>query len=196
MGYMEDAWKADIFQPEVARQMGATAIEKLGPVIDALEEPDIVSRIMHLDALTFLEGNGLFQADRMTMATSLEARVPLLNNDLIDFVSGLPTSVKMAGGTLKAVLKELLRPHLPKAIIDLRKKGFGPPSANWLRTVLRPTFETVFSHDRVAAQGIFKPEAIARLTHEHMTRKRDHGRLLWLMLSFQLWYDHFIAAKA
>jgi len=196
MGYMDDAWKADIFQPQIARQMGGTAIEKLAPVIDALEEPDIVSRIMHLDALTFLEGNGLFQADRMTMAASLEARVPLLNNDLIDFVSALPISVKMAGGTLKAVLKELLRPHLPKAIIDLRKKGFGPPSANWLRTVLRPTFESVFTHERMAAQGIFKPESIEKLAHEHMSRKRDHGRLLWLLLSFQLWYDHFIAAKA
>lgn len=192
MGYFDDATKDVLFCPEIRAKMKGGTLDTLANTILALPEKEIVDRIMHIDALTFLEGNGLFQADRISMANSLEARVPLLNNDMLDFVSALPSSLKMHGGELKAVLKETLRGHLPENILNMPKKGFGPPSSIWIRDVFKDTFKTLFSKSKVESQGVFDYMVIRRLLDEHWQRKADHGRILWLMLSFQLWFDRYI----
>ena len=196
MGYFSDAEKARLFRPEVLARVDEPVLAPLDQPIADLCEEDLVDRIMHLDALTFLEGNGLFQADRMSMAASLEARVPLLNNDMVAFASALPASVKMRRGRLKAVVREVLKPHLPADILRLPKKGFGPPSANWLRTLFADLVERSFAKRRVDQLGIFRHAEVRRLIDAHNSRHADHGRVLWLLLSFQLWYDRFIEGHA
>jgi asparagine synthase (glutamine-hydrolysing) len=191
MGYFDDDAKRSLFKPTTREQMGEGTFAPLADVIAGLEETDVVDRIQHLDALTFLEGNGLYQADRISMAASLEARVPLLNRDMVDFASALPADVKMRGGILKAVVKEALRPHLPAAILELPKKGFGPPAAAWLRGLFQETAARRLSQERIEGAGVFEYGSIRRLLDEHNTKKKDHGRSLWLLLSFQLWHDKY-----
>ncbi|QPJ65310.1 MAG: asparagine synthase (glutamine-hydrolyzing) [Candidatus Nitrohelix vancouverensis] len=192
MGYLEDSAKQRLFMPSILNQSDQDTLAPVREILPKLPEKDLVSRIMHLDALFFLEGNGLFQADRMTMAASLEARVPLLNNDLIDYVNALPSSDKMPNGKTKELLRNVLRPHLPASIINKPKKGFGPPSANWTRNVFSKLFDDLFDKERVIEQGIFQFKEIDRMISEHRSRKVDHGRSLWALLSFQLWYNNFI----
>ncbi len=192
MGYFDDTAKQRLFRPEIAERLREDTFAMVTSAVGRLAESDLTDRIMNLDSRFFLQGNGLFQADRMTMAASLEARVPMLNNSVVDYVMPLPASLKMPGGELKGLLKRALRRHLPAEIIDKPKKGFGPPSAAWTRGVLSPVLDVLFSEERVRSQGIFEPAEIRRLLHEHRSRARDHGRSLWALLSFQLWYDRFI----
>ena len=126
------------------------------------------------------------------MAASLEAMVPLLNMEIVDFVAALPAALKIHGGQLKAVLKEALRPLLPSHILRLPKKGFGPPSSAWLRGTLSDVLEACFTQKRVEESGLFTYMEIRRLIDEHHSHKADHGRKLWLLLSCQLWHDKFI----
>jgi asparagine synthase (glutamine-hydrolysing) len=192
MSYFDDGGISRLFRKETLDKMVHTTPFPPSPVLEELHEENLLDRIMHLDALTFLEGNGLFQADRVTMAASLEARVPLLNREMVDFVAALPVALKMHGGQLKAVLKETLRPHLPPHILRLPKKGFGPPSSLWLRCVLGDVLGACFSQKRVEETGLFDYIEVQRLIDEHHSRKADHGRKLWLLLSYQLWHDRFI----
>ena len=191
MGYFDDDAKRALFKLAIRNQMPENTFAPLADVIASLDETDIVDRIQHLDALTFLEGNGLYQVDRISMAASLEARVPLLNRDMVDFASRLPSDTKMRRGTLKAVMKEALRPHLPTQILELPKKGFGPPAAAWLRGLFRETVAARLAQERIEDGGVFDYGFVRRLLDEHNSKKKDHGRSLWLLLSFQLWHDKY-----
>lgn len=195
MSYFNDEEKDRIFRPEILEQVDGTTLEPVEEAMRSLEETDLINRIMHLDARFFLEGNGLFQADRITMAASLEARVPLLNLELMRFVNQLPLQVKMHQGQLKGLLKLALDRHLPKAILQKPKKGFGPPVSAWTRGIFSPLQEEMLASERVRHQGIFFQEEVKRLVDEHQARKADHGRKLWALLSFQIWYDIFILAE-
>lgn len=196
MGYFDDADKSRLLAPEVLEQVQSPTLQ---PVIDRLAElpeRETVDRIMHLDALFFLEGNGLFQADRMTMAASLEARVPLLNRDVFDFVSALPLDIRMHRGQLKELLRSVMRPHLPPTILDKPKKGFGPPSAAWVRGPLAATIDRVLAREKIEQQGMLCYDEVRHLIDEHRARRADHGRNLWAVLSLQMWYDRWIAEAA
>lgn len=195
MGYYEDVARSGLFRPAVIGQVTEKAYARLEKTAADMTEKELLGRIMHLDARYFLEGNGLFQADRLTMAASLEARVPLLNRELINYVNALPVAVKMDGGSPKGLLKKMLAKYLPARIIHKPKKGFGPPVAVWVRGVFADVFDELFSRERIESQGIFNHAEIIRLLGEHRDRRADHGRNLWALLSFQLWYDHFISAK-
>ena len=192
MGYFDEEGKRRLLQKNILEQIQEDTMAPVRRVLNGMEERDIVSRILHLDACFFLEGNGLFQADRMTMAESLEARVPLLNNDIIDFVNPLPYDVKMPGNRPKELLRRTLASVLPKKILNKPKKGFGPPAAAWINGPLATVFKQLFTRDRIVSQGIFNFNEIQRLIFEHKRRKADHGRNLWAILSFQLWYERFI----
>lgn len=196
MGYFDDEAKGRLFRKNILDDvMGETygAVKKL---LGSFAENDLISRMMHLDVLYFLEGNGLFQADRMTMAASVEARVPLLNVDLLEYTNSLPSEIKMPRGSTKFLLKRILKGRLPERILRKPKKGFGPPLAAWTRGPLSGIIRNVFSTDRVNERGIFEPDFVGRLMSEHFGRKADHGRCLWSLLGFQLWYDKFIMGKS
>ncbi|PIR00670.1 MAG: asparagine synthase (glutamine-hydrolyzing) [Nitrospinae bacterium CG11_big_fil_rev_8_21_14_0_20_45_15] len=192
MGYFNDIGKRSLFRKTVLDQVHEETFEPVYKLLPKLSGEDLVSRILHLDSLFFLEGNGLFQADRMTMAASLEARVPLLNRDLLDYVNALPTKIKMKNGHPKDLLRKILSPYLPESILNKTKKGFGPPSSLWTRGILASEFDRLFTREKVEDEKIFNYEEIWRLIQEHRSRKVDHGRNLWALLSFQLWHDRYI----
>ncbi|OGV35662.1 MAG: asparagine synthase (glutamine-hydrolyzing) [Lentisphaerae bacterium GWF2_45_14] len=192
MGYFEQMQLDSLFSDNTKKAMTEELDPHLQKDIDQLTEKNIVDRILHLDNIYFLEGNGLFQADRITMANSLEARVPLLNNDLYDFVSQLPARLKMHDGRLKDILRQAMLPELPHNILYKPKKGFGPPSSAWLKGTAKELFLLVFEEKKIREMNIFRWETIKKLIDEHLRSKADHGRCLWSLLSFQLWYERFI----
>jgi asparagine synthase (glutamine-hydrolysing) len=154
---------------------------------------DALSQIMYLDMKMYLEGDILPKVDRASMACSLEVRVPLLNPMLLDFALRLPLDLKLRGFTRKFLLRRALTGRLPEQVIRRPKKGFGIPLARWLQTELRPLVLDVLGDQTLRAQGIFRPEYVQVLLHEHLAGRRDNRKLLWPIVVFQLWYARYMA---
>ena len=192
MGYFDDSLKKSLFTPDIQSQITESTLLPVEESMKKISDKDLISRIMNLDSRFFLEGNGLFQADRITMAASLEARVPLLNIYLLDYVNSLPIKLKMHHGKLKELLRQIMTPYLPQKILNKPKKGFGPPSSSWVKGVFADLIKQIFRKKRVEKQGIFNSNTIAKMLYEHENKIADHGRNIWALLSFQLWYDTYI----
>jgi len=135
----------------------------------------------------------LTKVDRSSMAHSLEVRVPLLDHPLVEWMSALPAAgVKLRGLRLKALLKEAAEGLLPASVIHRRKAGFHVPVPAWLKGELAPLLASQLSEPRLRRQGIFRPDAVARLIRENQAGKANHSRNLWGLLMFSLWYErHF-----
>ncbi len=190
MGYFSERELAELLLPATG-MIDGNCSGFSDRVIEHLEANTVMDRVMELDMRLFLEGNGLFQAHCMTTVASLEARVPLLNPELVDWVHGLDWRVRMPGLRLKPLLRDLAKRYLPEAIVRKPKKGFAPPTSRWIRDALRREVEAVLSPERVAARGFLAPQKVTALLGDHMERRVDNGRKLWALVSLQLWLERF-----
>ena len=154
------------------------------------------SRMMRFDFETYLPEDVLTKVDRMSMAHSIETRVPLLDNRVIDFAASLPSRFKIQQGRRKHVLKEALRPLLPQGILDRRKQGFGVPLGNWFRGGLTDLFSDVLESPRARQRGYFEPAFVSRLVREQLSGQRDHTLRLWQLTVFELWHRHYLDTAA
>lgn len=152
-----------------------------------------LNRLLYNDINLYLEGDILFKVDRASMASSLEVRVPLLNRDLVDYISTLPIELKLRGITGKYILKKCVEHRLPSDIINRPKKGFNMPVAHWMTRDLRELVEDSFSETTLKNQGLFKHGFIRKLFDDHLEYRRDNRKPLWTLLVFQLWYAKYIA---
>jgi asparagine synthase (glutamine-hydrolysing) len=151
-------------------------------------------RMMRFDFETYLPEDVLAKVDRMSMAHSIETRVPLLDNHVIDFAATLPSAFKIRDGRRKHILKETLRPMLPPGILDRRKQGFGIPLGTWFRGGLTDLFSEVLEAPRTRQRGYFESRFVARLLKEHLAGERDHTLRLWQLLVFELWHRQYLDA--
>jgi asparagine synthase (glutamine-hydrolysing) len=154
------------------------------------------SRMMRLDFETYLSDDVLTKVDRMSMAHSIESRVPLLDNHVIDFAASLPASLKIRNGRRKHVLKEAVRNLLPLDILNRRKQGFGVPLGVWFRGGLSDLLSDVLTSPRTRQRGYFEPAFVDRLVGEHRAGKRDHTLRLWQLMVFELWHREYLDAGA
>jgi asparagine synthase (glutamine-hydrolysing) len=151
-----------------------------------------LNQILYGDTKMYLEGDILFKVDRSSMASSLEVRVPFLNQDLVRFVSELPLELKLHRLTGKYLLKKSMNGRLPREIINRPKKGFNMPVAQWLTGELRDLTLDMLSDARIKCQGLFQKDYVNQLLDDHFAQRRDNRKLLWTLLIFQLWYDRYI----
>jgi len=128
------------------------------------------------------------------MACSLEVRCPFLDTAVVTYASRLPAARKLRGLTTKYLLKRSLRGMLPDQILRRPKKGFGIPLGAWIRRELRPVFQEMFDPARIAQQGFFKPETVARFLAEHIAGRQDHRKQLWNLFAFQMWHAAYLDA--
>jgi asparagine synthase (glutamine-hydrolysing) len=154
------------------------------------------SRMMRFDFETYLPEDVLTKVDRMSMAHSIETRVPLLDNTVIDYAATLPSRVKIRGRRRKHVLKEAVQPLLPAGILDRRKQGFGIPLGTWFRGGLTDLFSDVLESPRARQRGYFEPAFVSRLVKEHLSGRRDHTLRLWQLTVFELWHRHYLDTAA
>jgi asparagine synthase (glutamine-hydrolysing) len=150
------------------------------------------SQMMRFDAETYLPEDVLTKVDRMSMAHSLESRVPLLDNEVIAFASTLPAAMKIKNGRRKHVLKEVAAALLPSAILNRRKQGFGVPLATWFRGDLRELFADTLLSQSARQRGYFEPAFVNRLVAEHLGGKRDHTLQLWQLVVFERWHRAYV----
>ncbi len=154
--------------------------------------PDDLESSLRLYQDTYLPDDILNKVDRASMACSLEVRAPFLDAGLVDSIQSMPSVFKYGGGLTKRLLKQAASRRLPASILKRPKKGFGIPVAKWLRGPLAPLLDSMLDADRLRSQGLFRPEAVARLVGEHRDGARDHRKPLWTLLMFQLWHDRWL----
>jgi asparagine synthase (glutamine-hydrolysing) len=150
------------------------------------------SQMMHFDADTYLPEDVLVKVDRMSMAHSIESRVPLLDNDVIDFASTLPSRFKLKDGRRKHILKEVASTLLPQHLVDRRKQGFSVPLGVWFRGNLRELFADTLLSTRSLSRGYFQAPFVRRLVDEHVSGRRDHTLRLWQLVVLERWHARYL----
>jgi len=167
-------------------------VEPFAAIVRDSPYPAGVAHQQYIDLRTFLADDILFKTDRASMAASLEARVPYLDHELVEFAFRLHDRLKLSGLTGKWILRRAFRGRLPAAILRRRKSGFSIPIAAWLRDGLRPLMEDLLSADRLGRQRLFRADTVARIMTQHQSGVADHSRTLWALVMFQLWFERFM----
>ena len=153
--------------------------------------PDPVSRMQYYDAMNYLPDDIMTKVDRCSMAVALEAREPLLDHRLVEFAWRLPRRFKYDGKETKRLLRQVLYRYVPPELVERPKMGFSIPIGAWLRGDLRDWAEGLLSKKRLAADGIFAPDEVRRLWDEHQTQRANRENVLWNVLMFQAWKEHY-----
>lgn len=154
---------------------------------------DPVSQMLYLDTKTYLNGDILTKVDRMSMATSLEVRSPLLDHLFVEWVASLPVEWKMRGSQQKYIFRKLAeRVGVPKEVLYRPKQGFALPLVHWIRHELKEMILTVLLEPRTMQRGYFRPEGVKQLLDEHFSGRRDQSGRIWRLLIFELWHRNFL----
>lgn len=163
--------------------------DRLGLLSDLFEEASELppsAQLMYVDANSYLPGDILTKVDRMSMAHSLEARVPLLDHRLVEFAARLPPGWKIRDGERKWLLKQVGLRHLPREILRRPKQGFSLPVHDWLRDDLSDRLDGLLARDAASGRYLYRP-AVERLVDEHRRGRRNHADLLWRLLVLEAW---------
>lgn len=195
-----------VFTPEQKRELygdamigfsGASDAARTGAYVERLRrevaERDPLDQMMYVDLRLWLPDDLLLVGDKMSMAESIEMRVPFIDPPLVDFVESLPSTFKVRWRSRKALERAALRPVLPRDIVERKQRGFVTPLEHWLRDGMRGfARELLLSSDAYSRQ-LFRSEAVESLLRRHEAREFDHTRQIFCLLSFELWARRFLA---
>ena len=141
----------------------------------------------------YLREDILTKVDRMSMATSLEVRVPILDHLFVEWATGLPAEWKLRGGVQKYILRKLAeRVGVPREALYRKKQGFALPLVHWMRHELRDLIMTVLLEPKTMQRGYLNPAGVRQLLDEHFRGRRDHSDTIWRLLMFELWHRNFL----
>jgi asparagine synthase (glutamine-hydrolysing) len=161
---------------------------------DRAPAQDPLSRMQYLDLKTYLPGDVLCKVDRMSMATSLEVRSPLLDHVFVEWAVSLAPKWRMRMGQPKYVLKKVAeRLGVPSQVLYRPKQGFALPLVHWFREQLKDELPELLLDSRALQRGYFDPKAVRRVLDEHSRGRFDHSGLIWQLLIFELWHRNFLA---
>jgi asparagine synthase (glutamine-hydrolysing) len=155
----------------------------------------LLDRLLYADTKTYLH-ELLMKQDQMSMAASIESRVPFLDHRLVEYTARLPERLKLRGWTTKYVLRRAMRGVLPAEILTRPKMGFPVPVGRWFRGAHRHVVDEYVLSERAAARGIFDCAEVARLVAEHSSGAADHAERLWSLVNFEMWMRRFVDGEA
>lgn len=193
IGYFAEDEKRAMYTPEFSRSVGSrdsgSFLRELFHRGDSL---DPMTQLGYIDMASFLSGNCLEYADRMSMANSLELRCPFADHRIQEFGLSLPFAWKYRHGKSKWILREAMKGILPQSVLEGKKIGFNPPVPQWLNRELKPLISDLLSARTVESRGIFRPQAVTTLLSDHFERRRDNALKIWGLLMLELWFRMYI----
>jgi len=187
----EALYSEDLIQ-ELQGMKEAYEVEPFSDIYADLEHFDPVSGELYLDMKTYLPDDILVKVDRMSMATSLETRVPLLDHKIAEFVFQLPGKLKVRHLTTKWIFKKTMERLLPHENIYRSKEGFSIPIKHWLRKELKDLMLDYLSKSRIEKDGLFNYEAIKRMIDTHLEGRENYSHQLWALLVFEIWKENYL----
>ena len=192
----------ETFKPRVLSQSlrermnGLSSLRAVEPYLRRIEqerpESDFLSRLTYLELKLRLPELLLMRVDKITMATSVEARVPFLDHHLVEYALGVPRSLKVKGTVGKHILKRALEDILPHDLLYEPKRGFGAPVREWFREGLGGWFDEHLLNSTMRKRDLLDYGFVARMLEEHRSRKADWGFHLWALLNLSVWYERWI----
>ena len=189
MMFMHEVDKQRLYNPQFRDSLNG---ESPGSVIETYflqaRDADLLTQQQYVDIKTYLVDNILVKVDRMSMAASLEARVPLLDHRIVEFAMNLPSHLKMDGNNTKVILRRIMEKRIPAEVLNKPKEGFSIPLKHWLRKELNPLMNDLLHADVVKNRGYFDPVTVSNWVSEHETKKANHSHRLWALMVFELWH--------
>jgi len=196
----DETIKSQVLAPEMrASHQGLSTYEVVRQYQEtfakARPNADYAARMTYLELKLRLPELLLMRVDKITMATSVEARVPFLDHYLIEYAMGLPQALKVKGTSGKHILKRALESVLPHDVLYKPKRGFGAPTREWFRGPEGEGLVQQVLNSSIRERNFFDYGFVRRLADEHAREQRDWSANLWCLLNLSLWYDHWIAGK-
>ena len=185
------AAQRELLSPELRAQLGPVdPYAAYHSALSRVRGRPLLSQLLYADVKTYLH-ELLMKQDQMSMAASIESRVPFLDHPLTEWVAALPQTMKLRGTTTKWILRQAMQARLPAPILARRKMGFPVPIGSWLRGPWRPLLGEYLTGSRARARGFFDAGAVERLVSEHI-RGVNHAERLWALLTFEIWARIFL----
>jgi asparagine synthase (glutamine-hydrolysing) len=181
-----------VLSPEINTQVDRIRLtEEITSYEKGFRLKDRTTLLQYLDLKLYLQDDILVKVDRASMACSLEVRAPFLDHPLVEFIMNLPSSLKLRRFTTKYILKKVMKKFLPREVIQRSKKGFGVPTAKWIKGPLKELFGDMLSYGRIKREGFLKPGYVESVLQDHMANKRDNRKQLWTLLVWELWVNRY-----
>ncbi|MCA9732870.1 MAG: asparagine synthase (glutamine-hydrolyzing) [Deferribacteres bacterium] len=193
MTFVAEHEKQALYTPDLLQaRNGSSAFDFMRDYFNKAKSKDPLNRQLYVDTKTYLCDNILVKVDRMSMAVSLEARVPFLDYRVVEFAARVPGVMKMHNGRTKILVKDALQKLLPEKITNRGKEGFSIPIKNWLKSDLKPLMLDVLASDKIRRDNFFDVKTVERLIDEHLRNKENHSHRLWALMVFQIWQQTYL----
>jgi asparagine synthase (glutamine-hydrolysing) len=187
-GRWQETERAAAYQPELFYQLNGQKGEAIKTkILKASNAKDFLSKIQELDMRTWMVDDILTKVDRASMINSLEVRVPILDHEFAELTFKIPPEYKLKGTVGKYILKQAMKPFLPKEILFQKKKGFGVPLKKWFKKDLKEYLQDNIQSQDSALAKYFKPEYIQKLISDHDTGMRDLNHKIWTLVFLNEW---------
>ncbi len=183
----------ELLSPEVRDEVQLDAAAQcFDRLFDQVANEDFLNQMLYVDCNSFLPDLNLAYSDKLSMACSIEARVPLLDNEVVDFMLRVPPELKIKGTTQKYLLRKAVKGLVPEDVIRRRKAGFGLPVRSWLRNELRDMIGDLLSEKRVRERGLLNPKEVTRILRANESGERDYTLPIWALLTLEIWLQTFV----
>ena len=189
---MSHQLRSQLFSPDVLHAIPRSSGEHIRRLFSETGQRQPINRCLYVDLKSYLTDNCLVKVDRMSMAVSLEARVPFLDKDLVELAFRIPEHLKVEKGKTKLLLKSIAARRLPKECVYRPKEGFSIPIKNWLNDKLKPLVEDLLNTNQIRRDGLFQASTIDRLKKEHQRGEANHSHIIWSLMVFQAWRKHWL----
>lgn len=187
MIFMDGTEKSDLYTADFKAEVNQDLSGLFECYFERAAGYDSLAQQQYVDIKTYLVDDILTKVDRMSMAASIEARVPLLDYRIVEFALSLPQNMKLQRGQTKVILKQAMKHLLPDQILHRPKQGFSIPLKHWLRGPLRPLMLDLLSDASIRSSGYFAPRTVQHWMQEHLNGQANHSHQLWALMVFQLW---------
>ena len=196
MVFLADQEKTSLYSSELQAQLkqtfGLPSFSPWAELVTKAQDYDPITAELFLDFKTYLPDDILVKVDRMSMATSLETRVPLLDHRLVEFVFSVAGNLKLKGLTTKWIFKKTMERLLPHENIYRSKEGFSIPIKHWLRQELRDLMLDYLSPARLTKEGYFNPQVVESMIKRHLQGQENYSHQLWSLLVFEIWMENYL----